>query len=189
MKCPQIFREKTSSQKSHGIALRIQWHFFIKIRWHQEINFAGNTCRIYMPSYFGFEKKIWKKRVLPLWQMTFDPLKKDKKYSSMEQNFFFSSGSEGILLLLFTGTEIRIWGHLYAAGIALQLYSALRFEGLERIQKLRAIPWDFWDEVFSLTIWGHFIQQCITMHNLAVFFVTLEIKPEITIIDFTIKKR
>ena len=28
MKCPQILREKTSSQKSHGIALRIQWHFF-----------------------------------------------------------------------------------------------------------------------------------------------------------------
>ena len=46
MKCPQILREKTSSQKSHGIALRIQWHFFIKIRWHQEIYFAGNTCRI-----------------------------------------------------------------------------------------------------------------------------------------------
>ena len=46
MKCPQILREKTSSQKSHGIVLRIQWHFFIKIRWHQEIDFAGNTCRI-----------------------------------------------------------------------------------------------------------------------------------------------
>ena len=26
---------------------------------------------------------------------------------------------------------------------------------------LRAIPWEFWDEVFSLKIWGHFIQQCI----------------------------
>ena len=25
---------------------------------------------------------------------------------------------------------------------------------------LRAIPWEFWDEVFSLKIWGHFIQQC-----------------------------
>ena len=28
MKCPQILREKTSSQNSQGIALRIQWHFF-----------------------------------------------------------------------------------------------------------------------------------------------------------------
>ena len=26
---------------------------------------------------------------------------------------------------------------------------------------LRAISWEFWDEVFSLKIWGHFIQQCI----------------------------
>ena len=26
--CPQILREKTSSQNSQGIALRIQWHFF-----------------------------------------------------------------------------------------------------------------------------------------------------------------
>ena len=28
MKCPQIVREKTSSQNSQGIALRIQWYFF-----------------------------------------------------------------------------------------------------------------------------------------------------------------
>jgi hypothetical protein len=46
IKCPQILREKTSSQNSQGIAFIIQWHFFIKIRWHQEIDFAGNTCRI-----------------------------------------------------------------------------------------------------------------------------------------------
>jgi hypothetical protein len=72
MKCPQIVREKTLSQKSDVIALRIQWklsaegitlnyhkcnhfqrvksiiikgHFFIKIRWHHQIDFAGNTCK------------------------------------------------------------------------------------------------------------------------------------------------
>ena len=28
IKCPQILREKTSSQNSQGIAFRIQWHFF-----------------------------------------------------------------------------------------------------------------------------------------------------------------
>ena len=28
IKCPQILMEKTSSQNSHGIALRIQCHFF-----------------------------------------------------------------------------------------------------------------------------------------------------------------
>ena len=39
-----------------------------------------------------------KKKVLPLWQITFDPLKNGlKKYSSMEQNlFFFHQKSEGI---------------------------------------------------------------------------------------------
>ena len=82
MKCPQILREKTLSQKYTVIALRIQWklsaegnafrkcqqiilpliiinaiifrgpkfiiiqwHFFIKIRWHQEIDFAGNALK------------------------------------------------------------------------------------------------------------------------------------------------
>ena len=46
-----------------------------------------------MPSDFR-----WKKKVLPLWQITFDPLKNGlKKYSSMEQNlFFFHQKSEGI---------------------------------------------------------------------------------------------
>ena len=58
-----------------------------------------------MPSDFW-----WKKKVLPLWQIPFDPLKKGlknihtfwsfkkrvKKYSSIEQNLFFSS---------------EIWGH------------------------------------------------------------------------------
>ena len=29
----------------------IQGHFFIKIRWHQEIDFEGNTFRIKMPYY------------------------------------------------------------------------------------------------------------------------------------------
>jgi hypothetical protein len=89
MKCPQILREKTLSQKFTVIALRIQWklsaegnafrkcqqiilplnmikchhfqrakliiiqgHFFIKIRWHQEIDFAGNTCKKQMQNLF-----------------------------------------------------------------------------------------------------------------------------------------
>ena len=32
------------------------------------------------------------------------------------------------------------------------MYSTLRFEWLKWIQKLRAIPWEFWDEVFSLSM-------------------------------------
>jgi hypothetical protein len=85
----------------------------------------------------------------------------------MEQNLcFFHQKSESIaftfcrylyqnmraLHLLFAGTYIRIWGHLYSAGIALQLYSAVGFERLKWVQKSRAIPWDFWDEVFSLSV-------------------------------------
>ena len=41
----------------------------------------------------------WKKKVLPLWKITFDPLKNElKKYSLMEQNLFvfFHQKSEGI---------------------------------------------------------------------------------------------
>ena len=74
-----------------------------------------------------------------------------KKYLSMEQNLcFFFIRNLRAFHLLFAGTYIRIWGHLYSAGIALQLYSALRFERLKRVQKSRAIPCEFWDEVFSL---------------------------------------
>ena len=65
-------------------------------------------------------------------------------------NFFIKNHMA--LHLLFAGTWIRIWGNLYFAGIALQLYSTLRFEWLKWIQKLRAIPWEFWDEVFSLSM-------------------------------------
>ena len=83
-----------------------------------------------------------------------------KSYLSKRQNFFFSSEIwghfaftfcryfpskyEGIYLLQVL--SIRIWGYLPSAGKYHQI--------------LRAIPVDFWDEVFSLRIWGHFIQQC-----------------------------
>ena len=105
---------------------------------------------------------------------------KKKSFASLTNNFWsfkkrikkiFINGAKLVfffirnlraLHLLFAGTYIRIWGHLYSACIALQLYSALRFERLKRVQKSRAIPWEFWDEVFSFKIWGHFIQQCIS---------------------------
>ena len=66
--------------------------------------------------------------------------------------------------LLFAGNTLKferlkisseIKGNLKLDGnvleIALHLYSALRFERLKRVQKSRAIPWEFWDEVFSLS--------------------------------------
>ena len=89
-----------------------------------------------------------------------------KSYLSKRKNFYFSSKIwgrfaftfgryltseyEGIYLLQVL--SIRIWGYLPSAGKYLQI--------------LRAIPLDFWDEVFSLRIWGHFIQQCsICIHR------------------------
>ena len=99
-----------------------------------------------MPSDFW-----WKKKVLPLWQITFDPLKNGLKIFISKTCIFFIRNLRA-LHLFFAGTYIRIWGHLFSAGIALQLYSALRFERLKRVQKSRAIPWEFWDEVFSLSM-------------------------------------
>ena len=92
-------------------------------------------------------------KVLPLWQITFDPSKKGLKkiFINGAKLVFFFIRNLRALHLLFAATYIRIWGHLYSAGITLQLYSALRFERLKRVQKSRAIPWEFWDEVFSLS--------------------------------------
>ena len=98
-----------------------------------------------MPSDFWWKKK----KVLPLWQITFDPLKNGLKIFISKTCIFFIRNLRA-KHLFFAGTNVRIWGHLFSAGIALQLYSTLRFEWLKWIQKLRAIPWEFWDEVFSL---------------------------------------
>ena len=68
---------------------------------------------------------------------------KDQKLFVKEERLFFFIRNLRVLHLLFAGTYIRIRGHLYSAGIALQLYSALRFERLKRVQKLRVIPWEF----------------------------------------------
>ena len=94
-----------------------------------------------------------KKKSFASFTIIFSSFKKQiKKFSSMEQNLFFFIRNLRDLHLFFAGNWIRIWGHLNSAGIALQLYSALRFEWLKSIQKSRAIPWDFWDEFFSLSM-------------------------------------
>ena len=101
-----------------------------------------------MPSDFR-----WKKKVLPLWQIIFDPLKNGlKNIHQWSKTCCFFTKNLRALHVLFACTYIRIWGHLYSAGIALQLYSALRFERLKRVQKSREITWEFWDEVFSLSM-------------------------------------
>ena len=102
-----------------------------------------------MPSDFWWKKIFFASLTNIFWSFK----KRIKKYSSMEQNLFvFFIRNLRALHSLFAGTYIRIWGYLYSAGIALQLYSALRFERLKRVQKSRAIPWEFWDEVFSLSM-------------------------------------
>ena len=90
----------------------------------------------------------------------------EKNIHQWGQTCFFFIRNLRALHLLFAATYIRIWGHLYSAGIALQLYSALRFERPKRVQKSRAIPWDFWDEVFSLSmpsVCPHLTTVCITV--------------------------
>ena len=54
-----------------------------------------------------------------------------------QQNLYFFIRNLRALHLFFAGTYIRIWRHLFSAGIALQLYSALRFERLTIIYLFR----------------------------------------------------
>ena len=102
-----------------------------------------------MPSDFWWKKKNFASLTNNFWSFK----KRIKKiFINGAKLVFFFIRNLRALHLLFAGTYIRIWGHLYSAGIALQFYSALRFERLKRVQKTRAIPWEFWDEVFSLSM-------------------------------------
>ena len=44
---------------------------------------------------------------------------------------------------------------------------------------LRAIPWEFWDKVFSLKIWGHFIQQCRNPGKYCIVFFMQTMTPKL----------
>ena len=95
-----------------------------------------------------------------------------KIYPSREQNFVFSfelwgyfafifcrylkSEYEGIYLLQVL--SIKIWGYLPSSGKYPQFLRV--FTWRKYIQRAMAVG--FWDEVFSLIIWGQFIQQCCT---------------------------
>ena len=123
----------------------IQGHFFIKIRWHQEIDFAGNTCKKWMQNALRFLMK--KKSFASLRNNFWSFLKKEKKiFINGKKTCIFHQKSEGILHLLFAGNTLKferlkisseIKGNFKLDGnvleIALQLYSALRFERLKRI--------------------------------------------------------
>ena len=94
-----------------------------------------------------------KKRVLSLWEITFDPLKKEKKnIYQCKKNLSFSS---------------EIWGH-FAFTFCRYLNQNMRaftfcrycppivfcpqIWKTKRTQKSRAITLNFWDEVFSLSM-------------------------------------
>ena len=111
-----------------------------------------------MPLHFW-----WKKSFAPLTNSFWSFKIRIKSYLSKRKNFCFSSKIwgrfaftfcryltsvyEGIYLLQVV--SIRIWGYLPSAGKYPQI--------------LREISVYFSDEVFSLRIWGHFIQQCREM--------------------------
>ena len=123
IKCPQILREKTSSQNSQGIALRIQWYFFSS----KLDGIKKYFCRQYLQNlnalifWFKYLQKVnampsdfwWKKKVLPLWQITFDPLKNGLKniHQWSKTCFFFSS---------------EIWGHcIYFLQVLISEYEGI----------------------------------------------------------------
>ena len=59
------------------------------------------------------------------WWIFFNPFfKVSKAICQRGKTSFFFIRNLRALHLLFAGNYIRIWGHLYSAGIALQLYSA-----------------------------------------------------------------
>ena len=101
-----------------------------------------------MPSDFR-----WKKKVLPLWQITFDPLKNGlKKYSSMEQNlFFFHQKSEGIAF-----TFCRYLYQNMRASIFCMYCPPIVFcpqiGKTKKNSKIEGNTMVFWDEVFSLSM-------------------------------------
>ena len=127
-----------------------------------------------MPSYSDLSTcKKWmqcpqvsneKTEVLPLWQITFDPLKNRLKniHQWSKTCIFFHQKSEGIAFTFCRYLNQNMRAFKFCR-YCLQKYFLIpsNFDEKKYHCILRAILWEFWDEVFSLKIWGHFIQQCI----------------------------
>ena len=91
-----------------------------------------------------------KTEVLPLWQITFDPLKNRLKniYQWSKTCVFFHQKSEGIAFTFcrYLNQNMRAFTFCrYCPPIVF-------YPPIWMIQKSRAIPWEFWDEVFSLSM-------------------------------------
>ena len=164
IKCPQILREKTSSQNSQGIALRIQRYFFSS----KLDGIKKYFCRQYLQNlnalifWFKYLQKVnampsdfwWKKKSFAPLTNNFWSFKKREKniYQCKKKNLSFSS---------------EIWGH-FAFTFCRYLNQNMRaftfcrycppivfcpqIWKTKRTQKSRAITLNFWDEVFSLSM-------------------------------------
>ena len=127
-----------------------------------------------MTSFFSIDKYFF-----------FIFLKDQKLFLKGTKKNFFHQKSEGILHLLFAGIACKIYFLMpsnfdeklpldYDKFCPLKMMAFIIFKGniicwhfLKALPSadnfhciLRAITVYFWDEVFSLRIWGHFIQQC-----------------------------
>ena len=82
------------------------------------------------------------------------------------KTFFFHQKSEGIAFTFCRYLNQNMRAFKFCR-YCLQIYFLMpsNFDGKKYRCILRAIPWEFWDEVFSLNIWGH-------LYN-PVHFVTL----------------
>ena len=105
-----------------------------------------------MPSDFWLKKKV-----LPLWQITFDSLKKYKKLFINGAKLVFFIRNLRVFCIYF----LQIMRVLPAKSISWYHLILMKNSPLFMMafMILREITLDFSDKVFSLRIWGYFIQQ------------------------------
>ena len=92
--------------------------------------------------------------------------KRSKVICQRGKPFFFHQKSEGIAFTFCRYLNQNMRAFKFCR-YCLQKYFLIpsNFDEKKYHCILRAIPWEFWDEVFSLKIWGHFIQQCSSNDN------------------------
>ena len=136
IKCPQILREKTSSQNSQGIALRIQWYFFSS----KLDGIKKYFCRQYLQNLNALI--FWFKYLQKVNAMPSDFWWKKYKFCSIDEYFLICFLKDKKLFvkeakLLFFSLEI--WGHCI---YVLQVLKS-EYEGIYILQVLpaKSISW------------------------------------------------
>ena len=100
-----------------------------------------------MPSDFWWKEK----QVLLLWQITFDPLKNGLKIFISKTCIFFHQKSEGIAFIFCRYLYQNMRAFIFSRYCPLIVFCPQIWK-TKKFQKSRAIPWDFWDKVFSLSM-------------------------------------